>query len=535
MPDTSDSIARLTADNHALRQRVAELEQRLDMLTYELEQERSLLRGVLDDAPVAVAVTDMQGHYLVMNRYMQQVFGVSIEQVVQQHYSSIMPPSLLSVVDPIFHQVQTRNVMQIDEYPVTLPGGTGHFQTIMYPVHDSAGCPIAVGIISIDITERKQTDHERKLARFSLNRAADAIYQSNTQGSFIYVNESACRCLGYTRSELLQLSILDVDAQLTAEAVQDVIQSLRTQGSITIESVHRRKDATLFPVEVTVSYTEFDGLEYITSFARDITERKRYEDELRVFKTIIDNSPDGIGVTDAAGKITYANPAHRRMFGYGEEIIGMDMAVTLAPEAHVIMEQAMQVIMTEGSWIGESLNQRKDGTLFPVDAAIFALSDDQQQLQGLAGIIRDISDRKQSEQERIDLQERIINAQRDALREISTPIIPIARDVVIMPLIGAIDSQRAQMVMETLIEGVARHQANIAILDITGVSIVDTQVANALIIAAHAVRLLGAQVILTGIQPQIAQTLVHLGVDLNGIITRGSLQNGITDALEQRV
>jgi rsbT co-antagonist protein RsbR len=102
-----------------------------------------------------------------------------------------------------------------------------------------------------------------------------------------------------------------------------------------------------------------------------------------------------------------------------------------------------------------------------------------------------------------------------------------------MPLIGAIDSLRAQMVMETLLEGVAHYQANIAVLDITGVKMVDTQVANALIGAAQAVKLLGARVMLTGIQPQIAQTLVHLGVDLGVLDTRSSLQAGIASVLNR--
>jgi anti-anti-sigma factor len=129
------------------------------------------------------------------------------------------------------------------------------------------------------------------------------------------------------------------------------------------------------------------------------------------------------------------------------------------------------------------------------------------------------------------LQQQIIDAQRDTLRELSTPLIPITDEVMIMPLIGTIDSGRAQMVMEALLEGVARHQARLVILDITGVAVVDTQVAQAFIQAAQAVRLLGAQVMLTGIQPQIAQTLVTLGVDLSDIITRGSLQAGIASAL----
>lgn len=85
--------------------------------------------------------------------------------------------------------------------------------------------------------------------------------------------------------------------------------------------------------------------------------------------------------------------------------------------------------------------------------------------------------------------------------------------------------------METLLEGIAAHQAEVVIVDITGVKVVDTQVAQALVQTAQAVRLLGARIILTGIQPQIAQTLVHLGADVGNIITRSTLQSGITYAL----
>lgn len=132
---------------------------------------------------------------------------------------------------------------------------------------------------------------------------------------------------------------------------------------------------------------------------------------------------------------------------------------------------------------------------------------------------------------RRETEEHVLAAQREALRELSTPLIPITDEVVIMPLIGAIDSGRAQLVMETLLDGVAQQQARLVILDITGVPVVDSQVAQALIRAAQAVKLLGARVMLTGIQPQIAQTLVHLGVDLSGIQTQSSLQAGIAAAL----
>jgi rsbT co-antagonist protein RsbR len=102
-----------------------------------------------------------------------------------------------------------------------------------------------------------------------------------------------------------------------------------------------------------------------------------------------------------------------------------------------------------------------------------------------------------------------------------------------MPLVGVIDPARAQQILETLLEGIAAYQAEFAILDITGVSVVDTNVANSLIQTARAARLLGSQVLLTGIGAAMAQTLVHLGADMSDLITLGSLREGIAYALEQ--
>jgi rsbT co-antagonist protein RsbR len=102
-----------------------------------------------------------------------------------------------------------------------------------------------------------------------------------------------------------------------------------------------------------------------------------------------------------------------------------------------------------------------------------------------------------------------------------------------MPLIGAFDSARAGQVLATLLHGIERSRARVAILDITGVPLVDTQVAKELLTAAQAVRLLGAQIVLTGIRPEVAQTLVGLGVDLSAIVITSTLQNGIAYTTNQ--
>ncbi len=120
---------------------------------------------------------------------------------------------------------------------------------------------------------------------------------------------------------------------------------------------------------------------------------------------------------------------------------------------------------------------------------------------------------------------------RKTIEALSTPVVPLMRGIILLPLVGAIDSERSMQVIDQLLVGVQQHRARLALVDITGVPIVDTSVANSLIRAAHAVGLLGAQVVLVGIRPEVAQTMVMLGVDLSTVATRGNLQSGIEYAL----
>ncbi|HJZ48361.1 MAG TPA: STAS domain-containing protein [Roseiflexaceae bacterium] len=120
---------------------------------------------------------------------------------------------------------------------------------------------------------------------------------------------------------------------------------------------------------------------------------------------------------------------------------------------------------------------------------------------------------------------------REAIQELSTPIIPVYNGVLVVPLVGRVDSLRAQTLTETMLEAIAREQAEIVLLDITGVAVVDTRVANHLMQTARAAGLLGSQVVLVGISAEVAQTLVQLGLDLGQLVTLSNLQNGLEYAL----
>lgn len=181
-----------------------------------------------------------------------------------------------------------------------------------------------------------------------------------------------------------------------------------------------------------------------------------------------------------------------------------------------------RVVWTETTYIPI---QGDDGIEYVVEFNIDVTS--QQQAK------RAIEQTQRAEAENMRLQAEIIRMQEETLRALSTPLIPIAESVVVMPLIGTMNSARAQQVIETLLEGVVAHRATVAILDVTGVPVVDAEVANGLIQAAQAVALLGAEVVLTGIRPEIARTLVELGTDLRGLVTRSTLQSGVEHALRR--
>jgi len=129
--------------------------------------------------------------------------------------------------------------------------------------------------------------------------------------------------------------------------------------------------------------------------------------------------------------------------------------------------------------------------------------------------------------------EDIIKRQQEELLELSTPVVKLWEGVLAVPMIGTLDSSRTQLVMESLLQRIVDTGSEMAIIDITGVPTVDTLVAQHLLKTVTAIRLMGADCIISGVRPQIAQTIVHLGIDLRGIITKASLADALALAMSK--
>ena len=223
------------------------------------------------------------------------------------------------------------------------------------------------------------------------------------------------------------------------------------------------------------------------------------------------------------------NPAAQRLKGWeAGEIIGRSFAC-FYPEEDVKRgkpERELEAAARDGRFEDEGWRVRKDGTRFWANVSVTALRGPDGTLRGFGKLTRDLSERKQAE-------DRIRKQAQEILEMATVPIVQVWKGIVLVPLIGTLDSARTQQLMERLLERVTETESPVAVIDITGVPTIDTQTAQHLLETVAAVRLLGADVILTGVRPVIAQTLVHLGVDLSTVSTRSSLAAGLQTALER--
>lgn len=196
-----------------------------------------------------------------------------------------------------------------------------------------------------------------------------------------------------------------------------------------------------------------------------------------------------------------------------------------------------QAVMKSGQPVINKLEELRTagGKNLWLETSKVPLRDAQGNVIGVVGTYQDVTARKEQEEALMEQRESLIEAQAALVSELSTPLLPILEKVLLMPLIGHVDQDRARLVLERLLDGVSRTRAETVILDLTGVPVVDTGVAGAVLGAARAVRLLGAGVILSGIRPELARTMVDLGLELGGVAIRATLQDAVVFAMGMRV
>lgn len=218
-----------------------------------------------------------------------------------------------------------------------------------------------------DITERKCAERQLKLTQESVEYSSVAIFWLNPEGQVTYVNECACQGLGLSRQELIGKHVWDFDPDHDAKDWIDVWRAIKEQKLLSLETRHRRKDGTIFPVEATGTYVVFEGEEQAFVFAHDISERVRAERDLKMMLAAIGSSRTPFFQIDAHQRVVYANEHAWLTLGMTrEELIGShigDFNPDYTPEAHV---ESWRQMRHDGEFRFETRHRRKDGTIFPV-------------------------------------------------------------------------------------------------------------------------------------------------------------------------
>lgn len=364
-----------------------------------------------------------------------------------------------------------------------------------------------------------------------------AMLEADERGHITRWNPAAERIFGWTAEEAIGQNALELLVPgIAREHVEGIVGALLRGEAANSRNQNITKDGRLITCEWNNAVLHGEDGEVLgwVSQTEDVTEQLRSAEQLAqsesYLKTIFGAMNDIVLVLDADGVYQHIAPTQPELReGFSGHLLGRTIREIIGPERAAEYLAVIREVLASGM-------PRQHNYSFPgpqgeqmFNATVSRLSDDR-----VLWVARDVTEQRRAEAELATLQEQVISAQQAALRELSTPIIPISDGVIAMPLIGSIDSTRAQQVLEALLTGVGEQGASTAILDITGVQVVDTQVANALLRAAQAVKLLGADVIITGIRPEVAQTLVGLGLDLSAITTLATLQSGIARALGRR-
>lgn len=255
--------------------------------------------------------------------------------------------------------------------------------------------------------ERKQIEQTLRLAQFSMDRASELIFWIAPDAKFIYVNDVACRTLGYSKQELLKMTVHDIDPNYNPKNWPKHWKNLKRKGSAIIESQHRTKNGNLIPVEIVANCLKFGEKEYNCAFARDMSEHKRSELALRMseqrFRAIADYTYFWEVWVSPKGRVLWTNPAVERITGYSieqlKQMTGYPMLLVHEDDRETIAEAFESALNNSSGKALEFRLRRKNGTIIWADISWQPIYDEKGSSQGHRESIRDITERKQAEEE----------------------------------------------------------------------------------------------------------------------------------------
>lgn len=354
------------------------------------------LQTIMETVPDVIFALNQEGCLVKWNARMEVVTGYPSEELQGKPALEMVPPEEAAQTAMAIQRAFETGYAELEGHLLTKDGRSIPYHWTGAPFTDLQGRVIGITGVGRDVTERKQTESALRLTRFSIQQAVDAVFWIDAQARILDVNDAACRALGYTREELLSKTVPDIDPNFPPEAWPAHWEELKARKSFSFETGHRRKDGTVIQTETTVNFLIHEGREYNCAFMRDITDRKRAEDALRMTRFSVERVSDAVFWIDAGAHILDVNEAACLSLQYSrEELLSMhlfdiDPHVTESNWARLWQEKLEQRSLTF-----ESSQIRRDGTAFPVEVTCNHLRFGRQEF--CCAMVRNISERKDAE------------------------------------------------------------------------------------------------------------------------------------------
>lgn len=363
---------------------------------------------LIDISPVAFRLCRIDGTILYVNQAFTDMLGYDAEELAGKSSCELVPEAYRAESRQRVEQLIVGGSYRPLEKKLLHKDGSPVDVRVNGLLVEQGGERFVWSVIE-EISERKRAEEEMKLAQFVMENAPVNITLLDVDARIRYVNKTACETLGYSREELQQMSIPDIDPQFPMEAWKKIWQELKTNKSANVETEHRRKNGEVFPIEVSANYIEFDGTAYNVAFDRDISARKNAEMALlkseKELRRIFDQLQDTYYRADTTGCIEVASPSVQSLIGLDPDaIVGRYLADFYVEEDG--REKFLAAMQESGGSVRnyEAEVRRADGLKIWVSTNARYIYNDGGEVIGVEGIIRDISERKHLEHQLIHSQ-----------------------------------------------------------------------------------------------------------------------------------
>jgi two-component system, sensor histidine kinase and response regulator len=357
--------------------------------------EADLSQTLVSVLPDGVITYGPNGECLSANDAATKLLGLSHELLLSQNFHDIeswKSSGLLARAEDTLRSGRS----YVWERLVTSTAGRSAWLRFRLERVELGGAPTLLVMFS-DISRRKRMEETLRLTRLSIDNAGDFVHWIAPNGRLLDVNRSSCARYGYSRSEMLRMTIFDLDSRLTPELWRERWEELKLAKSSTVQAEHRTKDGQVFPVEVTTNYIRHDAGEYHVAFVRDMTRRREMEEALRLTQVSVDRAADLIHWVDGDGHILYVSDSICRRLGYTrDELLTMTIFDLVPAQTPATWKEHWELIKERGSLVFEGAQRAKDGEVFPIELTVNYVESAGKEYNFSFG--RDITERKRAQE-----------------------------------------------------------------------------------------------------------------------------------------